>query len=633
MHSPRLVLAAVLNSALLLTGACDRGAPVVVNTLLDGPPADDDLTTLREAVRKVHSGARIVFDPALDGGIIELSIVGEAHTMLPAEVYAGGPPAFQGYQDRDHGASALSARKDVVIDASDLRGGITIRWTGGASLPARVLAVRGDLVLRNVTIAGGFSAAEPLEGGTQPYTLARGGGLAVWGTARLERCTVTGNAIRGDASASRDRGAYGGGIYADGLELVDTVVAGNVASGYGAAGGGIYSVGGAASTGRGNDTSLVRSTVSGNRVTAQHAYGGGIFTLSGGPRNLATMTLTNCTVARNVVEDHPDLPEAGQWYHRGGGIYMGGGSLSLVSTTVAENAVTGTRAEFGGKPNVGGGGLAATIGNAHTVEDVWIRQSILVGNTVNADPEDWFTGSLLFLTSGGYNLVGALDVRHLLVPVPAWNHLSRKHWPKAGDRDEVDPAHALDLANPVRHPSALSTGTDAGEPAVLSYPPGALARDVVPPAGYSIRHVTAGYGGFGGSNDECLNHQTSDDFLNHVVAKLRAEYGATLGESFGADLPDFAGVSWCGPATTWPTEPANAGWIDGWRAIEHEIGGRLGPVILGDEFWERFDPGALGDHLTFYRSQLSRTHVLTATDQSGAARPAGAAGDIGSVER
>ena len=79
-----------------------------------------------------------------------------------------------------------------------------------------------------------------------------------------------------------------------------------------------------------------------------------------------------------VVID-PAQPDAGQWYDRGGGIYLGGGSLLVSGSTVAENAVTGSPATFGGKPNLGGGGLAATIGNANMVENVCLRQSIVVG--------------------------------------------------------------------------------------------------------------------------------------------------------------------------------------------------------------------------------------------------------------
>jgi len=167
--------------------------------------------------------------------------------------------------------------------------------------------------------------------------------------------------------------------------MQDCIVSGNRAIGYGAAGGGIYSVGGADGN-HGNNASLSRCVVSGNRVTARHAYGGGIFTLGGGPANLASMRLTNCTIARNLVEDHALLPPSSQYYYRGGGIYLGGGYLTIESCTIAENQVTGTPAIVSNKPNMGGGGVGATIGNAHVVESMEIWHSIIAGNTLNASP-------------------------------------------------------------------------------------------------------------------------------------------------------------------------------------------------------------------------------------------------------
>lgn len=607
----------MLAAALLSLAGCSSDR-IVVNTLDDVDPAPRGVTTLRAAIARAAPGERITFAPALDGGTIVLGIVGQPHSIMPGEVYAGGPPTFQGYRDRDYGASALYARKDLVIDASGLPSGITLRW-GGGDRRARVLGVVGDLELVNVTVTGGFASAEPTGSAEQPYTLARGGGLAVWGAARLSHVTVHDNRIAGDDGASRDRGAYGGGLFANGLDLRDCVISGNSAVGYGAAGGGIYSVGGADRPfGRGNDTQLARCTVSGNRVTAQHAYGGGIFTLSGGPANVATMTVTSCTVARNLVEDNAELLQEGQYYYRGGGIYVGGGSLSLVSTTIAENAVTGHAAVFSGKPNMGGGGVAATIGNAHVVETVSMRQSVVVGNTVEGEPEDWFTGSLIFATSQGYNLLGTLDASQILVPAPDLMMLSRTHWPKPGDREGVTLGDALDLAHAVRQPSILSAGTDAGQPAVLWYPPGPAAVDRVP-ARYTVTETTAGYTGFG---------LPTDDFLNHVLARLRAQYGS----DFCSALGDLGGVTWYGPPRTWVTAPENQAWIDAWRAIDTELEGRVEPVMLGDDFWASFQSGPLG---TLQLTVDTETHGegLEAVDQVGADRPAGTAGDIGAIEQ
>jgi len=596
---------------------------LVVNSLEDvaAPPAGT--ITLRSAIAAAGPGDAITFDSTLDGDTILLTVVGEEHSTLKGEVYVNN--AFSGYQERDYGRSALYARKDLTIDASSLPNGITIRWGGGDATRARVLAVYGDLTMMNVTVTGGCSESVAIADVTQPFTLARGGGLAVWGTARLSGCTIAGNRCLGESGSARDRGTYGGGIYADGLDLEDCVISGNSAVAFGAGGGGIYSVGGGANTsGRGNNASLVRCTVSGNRVTANHAYGGGIFTLSGGPDNLATMFLTNCTIARNVAEDHPDYANAGQWYTRGGGIYMGGGSVWMTGCTVAENAVNGELAYFSGKPNLGGGGGCATIGNAHTVETLWLQNTIVVGNTLNGAPGDWFAGSLLDFYSNGYNIVGDLDFSWILVPVPDWMMSSRKRWPKVGDLDGVTLEQALDVGGAQFHPTAVSVGTDAGGPAVLWYPPADLAADKIPNQNYDVSYVNAGYSGFG---------QPTDDFLNFVILQCRSQYGAILGPDFGSGFGDMTGTTWYGPARTWPSNAENAAWIAFWHDLDTEIGDRLGQVKLGDDFWGTFTTGPLGDHVRITVERNTKSFHLEGTDQLGNARPRGSMGDVGAIER
>lgn len=624
---PRYLGVLALAAALAAFGcaAKDGDEPdpdLIVNSLEDSATPAAGTITLRSALEAAGSGEVISFDPSLDGGTIVLTIVGEEHSVLKGEVYISN--VYSGYVDRDYGKSALYARKTVIIDASDLPRGITVRWGGGEAVHARVLAVYGNLTMSNVTVADGYSQAEAITGGTQPYTLARGGGLAVWGMARLRDCVVTGNTCVGDTAASRDRGTYGGGIYSNGLDLEDTVVSGNRALGAGAGGGGIYSVGGADNGyGRGNDTALTRCAVTGNRVTAQHAYGGGIFTLSGGPDNLARMTLTNCTVARNVVEDNPDIANMGQFYYRGAGIYMGGGSLTLKACTVAENATTGQPAVFSGKPNMAGG-VAATVGNAHTVEYVEVQNSIVVGNTLNGEPEDWFAGSILFFDSGGYNLAGRINFSQILVPVPDWMMSSRKRWPKTGDVEGVTIDEALDVGGAHFHATALSAGTDAGGPAILWYPPADLAVDKIANASYSITYVNAGYSGFG---------VPTDDFLNHVILKCRSLYGGILGEDFGTEFGDMTGVTWYGPAVTWPTNPENAAWVAFWHDLDTAIGDRLGQAFLGDDFWNSFTSGPVGDHCVITVTRTPDTFWRETSDQLGAARPKGAANDIGAIER
>lgn len=593
---------------------------IVVNSLADIEQPPSGTVTLRSALAQASSGQRITFASNLNGGAIELTIIGEAHSILKGEVYSG--MTYQGYAERDYGKSALYAHKNVVIDASPLPDGITLHWSGGDANRARVLAVYGDLILKNVTITGGFSSAEPLEG-TQPYTLARGGGLAVWGRATLQDCAISGNRISGDLNGSRDRGAYGGGIYANGLNIGNCIISGNSAIGYGAAGGGIYAVGGADVATNRHDDVLAGCTISGNRVTAQHAYGGGLFTLAGGPDYTGWLRMTNCTVARNLVEDNPDIANAGQFYFRGGGIYMGGGSLEVTSSTIVENQVNGQLAIFSGSPNIGGGGVAATIGNAHVVEEVQVQHSIIAGNQLNGAPQDWYTGSLLHFSSFGYNRIGVIDFSRILVPCPDWTDMNRRHYPKAGDAEGVALGDVVAVDGAQYHASILSAGTDAGQPAVLWYPPAGSAVDAIPAAPYSVQRVYVGYKGFG---------VNTDDFLNQVILKIRAQYGDTLGADFGSGFGDLTGVTWYGPAVTWPTDPLNAQWITFWHDLDSEIGGQLGMAGLGDEFWTSFAAGPMGNESVILSHALD-TVALTPADQRGKPRPSGGNGDIGAIEK
>jgi hypothetical protein len=201
---------------------------------------------------------------------------------------------------------------------------------------------------------------------------------------------------------------------------------------------------------------------------------------------------------------------------------------------------------------------------------------------------------------------------------------SRKRWPKTGDVEGVTIGETLDVGGAHFHATALSAGTDAGGPALLWYPPADLAVDKIANASYSITYVNAGYSGFG---------VPSDDFLNHVILKCRSLYGGILGEDFGTEFGDMTGVTWYGPAVTWPTNPENAAWVAFWHDLDTAIGDRLGQVVLGDEFWNSFTSGPVGDNCVITVSRNPNTFWRETTDQLGAARPKGAANDIGAIER
>ncbi|MCR9095125.1 MAG: hypothetical protein NXI30_12975 [bacterium] len=681
--TPARVLFAAALMVALGTGCLESGGgggapdPIVVDSTGDGSAAAAVGTTLREALEMAVSNQPIEFDSSLDGATIALTELGEAHTILKGEVMGiddtpSGPVSYLvGYFDRDYGRSALYARKNVVIDASALPSGLTIAWTGGRTDPARVLAVLGDLTLRNVRITGGVNLAEDIstpDPDDQPWTLARGGGIAVWGLARLEDCEIFDNHVEGDFDPSRDRGAFGGGVYANLVWMERCVVAGNSVLGGGAAGGGVFSVGGAIDT---LTTSTIEdSSVSGNRIQGLFTYGGGVYSDGGGIGNRKRLVVRNSTVATNLVEPAPGLPPfvlaTGYW--RGGGLYLSNGYVQLESVTIVENEVHGVpRTDDLDKPNLAGG-VAATIGNAHAVEDMVIGHSIIAGNTVHeiggtTYDHDVFTGSSFYFRSLGYNRLGVLDFSQILVPIgqPTWRSLSRRHFPQTGDLEALTIDEVVERTSGITRSSHIqSIGSDAGQLAVLHYEPWDRALDQIPDAVYPVLELMGEYAvGAGGV----------DDFLAIVLDRIESHYALpAFAATFTADFEAFlAGVDlddttpgnqpytdllgapiltledtlWFGPAVTWPRELSNHPYIHFWHRLDAALHAEgipgMGSESLGDAAWAAlFSSGPLAENPDIVTSLWTRHAYdvgLADTDQLGRPRPVAAMGDVGAIER
>jgi hypothetical protein len=677
----QLALFALLIVALFVVG-CAGHEPIAVNSLEDIEMPPEGTVTLRSALASAASGQPIVFDESLDGGTIELSIVGEEHTMLKGEVMGmreepSGPVSYLvGYFARDYGRSALYARKSVVIDASSLPSGISLAWAGGESNSARVLAVYGNLTMTNVSISGGWSVGEelpppdPNDEHGQLSTRARGAGIAVWGVARLTDCKLYDNhckrAIEVPAR-SRDAGAFGGGVYADIVDMENCLVSGNSVSATGVSGGGVFSVGGAEASS--SVSSIRRSVITGNGIHGIFAYGGGVYSDGGGIGKSKKLTLQNCTVARNLVAPLSGAPPFmyGIGYWRGGGVYMSNGSVDIHGCTIVENEVYGTpRTDDLSKPNLAGG-VVATIGNAHAVEDMAIGHSVIAGNTVHETggdvyDQDIFTGSLFYFKSKGYNRIGVVDFSQTLVPVGerSWRALCRRHYPKQGDEDGVDVADVLNLATGVTYSSSiLSAGVDAPNHVVLHYEPQGSALDQVPTSPYSVSEVLAEY-------EVARGHD--DDFLAIVLDRLETRHGlAGFASDFTADFESFlqsvdldpetpgaqpyldpsgnpiltlADTLWFGPRVTWPSELWNHPYIHFWHRLDaallaESIPG-MGPEVLGDDEWTAlFSSGPLAENP--YLTMVIGEHSLPGfaaleVDQLGNARPVNTLCDIGAIE-
>ena len=662
---------------------------IIVNSLLDDASPPAGTITLRSALASASSGQRITFDPTLNGSTITLILVGEEHTVLVGEVMgfdiANNISYLVGYFDRDYGKSALFANKNVVINASNLPDGITINWGGADS--ARVLAVSGDLTLINVAITGGNSVFDvAADVGQHPddnqtSTLARGAGLAVWGVATLIDCAIYDNhAVGDDADTSRDGGAYGGGVYADSVVMDNCIVSGNTVYGGGAAGGGIFSVGGRDTSV--NVSSIRQSSITENRITGLFAYGGGVYSDGGGIGLSTRINVENSTVARNLVEP-PVLPaflfgllDIGYW--RGGGLYMSNGHMKVKSSTIVENQVFGKpRTNELDKANMAGG-IAATIGNAHAVEDMMIGHSIVVGNTVHeingvapggytigsVYPHDVFTGSVFYFRSLGYNRIGVIDFSQILVPIgePGWASLSRKHYPQVDDEEGMVPGDVLGSATL----STLinSSGVEADPFAVLYYEPVGSALDQLPSGNYNLTEVL---GELVGQQNEGRNPL----LLPLLLDRIQIVYGQPSFESefrdyfqgFLLDIdPDAAGSQqyvncsnltidtieqayWCGPARTWPQFEYNHAYMEFWHhldsALANEIAdvnvdqiANLGPARINDDVWTLLF-GLGQSNFNGISVNLIETTIGVDPldfDQLGIVRPADLLGDIGAVE-
>ena len=669
---------------------------IIVNSLedLENPPLGT--VTLRSALADAADGQTIRFSRQLDGGTIELSIVGEEHSVLKGEVMGireeeSGPVSYLvGYFERDYGRSALYARKDVVIDAVSLGSGITLKWVGGEEDPARVLAVYGNLTMTNVSVAGGWSVAEEIpQDGDEEYaqlsTRARGAGVAVWGVARLASCTIYDNHCRRDAAVparSRDAGVFGGGVYADIVEIDECVISGNSVFASGVSGGGVFSVGGAEAPQL--VSTIDQSAITGNRIRGIFAYGGGVYSDGGGIGERKTLTLTNSTIARNLVEPLPGLPSFmyGFGYWRGGGVYISNGYLQIHGGTIVENQVYGKpRTDSLDRPNLAGG-VAATIGNAHAVEAMLIGHSVIAGNTVHeVDPaadvegaqvvpgvvydQDIFTGSLLHFKSRGYNRFGVIDFSQILVPVgePSWDTFSRRHFPKQGDEDGVAVADVLDLAGGVsRSDTILSTGVDAGQPAVLYYQPKGSALDQIPAVPYSVDEIYAEYN---------IPFGVRNDFLAILLDRLEDYYELDGGfsEAFTDDFEAFLGsvdtdddtegvqpytdpsgnsiltlgdTLWFGPRVTWPKVLSNHPYIHFWHRLDRALLDanilEMGTEVLGDADWAAlFPPGPLDEGedpeiVMTVEAAATPGFPILELDQVDNERPVNELGDIGAIE-
>jgi hypothetical protein len=247
-------------------------------------------------------------------------------------------------------------------------------------------ASAGDLTLRGLTLTGGRTTGDAVNGSDDTY---RGGAIRFLsaGTLAIEQSVVTGNGTEGDH-------ADGGAIFSDAgaVALTDSTLTGNGTEGMHADGGGIFTT---------SAVTLTNSTLSNNSTTGDNARGGGIVTLFG-PTTVTNSTLSGNTTAGidsdggaisalfgdmaltdSVVSGNSTAGD----YSSGGGIFAGSasGTVTLTNTVVSNNSTAGYLSNGGGI-RVGG--------------DLIVNQSTISGNYTMGHEA----------IGGGANVVGGLTM-------------------------------------------------------------------------------------------------------------------------------------------------------------------------------------------------------------------------------
>lgn len=354
-----------------LAPLASRGGPTPSHALLEGSPAIDAGEQLANpTVESDQRGAPFVrlFGDAPDMGAYEsqslnvdtyftvttiadeLNFENDSVSLREAIEYSSGSLGIQTIRFDATVFSqpqtiALELGELVISDSIDILGPGPARLqidAGGMSRVVRVSSEAAEVLVRGITITGGFSGGSEFELGLDSFSPNSGGGIRVdsLGRIELDEVALTNNVTDGES-------AHGGGLFAPqaNVTIRASVVSGNRTLGQGAHGGGIYT-GGAA-------TLITHSTVSNNSTRGDAAHGGGL--RINGP----TATIINATLSGNVV--------IGLDAHGGGVDIARGSDLQVTQSTITLN-----------ESQAGGGGIYVGEGS---VSALALANSIVAGNS------------------------------------------------------------------------------------------------------------------------------------------------------------------------------------------------------------------------------------------------------------
>jgi len=353
------------------TGASGSGGAVLAvagTTAFSSSTFTQNVANRAGGAIETIDGTIFVTDSTIGGTGMDGNVAGPVGTAAPGN---GGGIHVTG-----------SAGTGVYLSNTDVLGNYAAREGGGLwNQAGATMSVRNGSLVANNTAAGnavGFGGGGVFNNGgglnvldstvsnnTASGTAGSGGGLfTTAGTLYLNNATVNGNV------ANR----AGGGIeVTNGLTFIRnstlggaTVADGNIA---GPSGSAVPGNGGGLHVTGGSATVVIEGSTVRNNVAAQE--GGGLWNQAGSTMRVRGMTVVSeNTAAGNAADDG------------GGGIFNNGGLMILNDTTLANNAATGT--------NGSGGGLF-TLGGS----------TLMFDSTVNSNTAA-FAGGGLAVTGGAY---------------------------------------------------------------------------------------------------------------------------------------------------------------------------------------------------------------------------------------
>lgn len=382
----------------------------LVNTTDDPTSWDtsDDVLSLREAIDRAAEGDTILFDASLAGGTITLNgihleiskgITIDASSIggitIDADGWSGVLSVSGGGQSNPAELICLTISGGNNIESGGItnRGVISVfnsKISGNTGRVAGGIANYGTLTITNSVISGNTS--EHVGGGiintgtltisgtiiSGNHSYSSGGGICNGiGSAYEENdeCNVTiiNSIISGNSSQS------GGGISNSGtMTISDSAISENTVNS--GSGGGIYNNG---------SLTIERTAISNNTAT----IGAGIYTLS------VSLAVTDSVISGNIA-----VPTFNSGC--GGGICCGGGTLTIIGSTISGNSAIGEQFGLNGESGSSGGGIYHFKSFSNTSYSLPIIYNSIVAFNFARNGNDFFDPNGKGI-SGTNNIIGS----------------------------------------------------------------------------------------------------------------------------------------------------------------------------------------------------------------------------------